>query len=71
VMNADGTIFGLMPHPEAAGEIVLGSTDGLLIFQGMAKELAPTRARTPYRGLIDMDMGDTVGLIDLSRPDAT
>jgi phosphoribosylformylglycinamidine (FGAM) synthase-like amidotransferase family enzyme len=45
-MNEDGTIFGLMPHPEAAAEIALGSTDGLYIFRGMTKILHPNRART-------------------------
>jgi phosphoribosylformylglycinamidine synthase subunit PurQ / glutaminase len=46
VMNRTGNVFGLMPHPEAASEPVLGCTDGLLIFQGMTKALAPTLAAT-------------------------
>lgn len=46
VMNEDGTIFGLMPHPEAATEPLLGSTDGLLIFRGMIEALQPGRADT-------------------------
>ena len=31
VLNADGNVFGLMPHPEHAVDPVLGSTDGALI----------------------------------------
>jgi phosphoribosylformylglycinamidine synthase subunit PurQ / glutaminase len=31
VANADGNVFGLMPHPEHAVDSLLGSTDGALI----------------------------------------
>ena len=31
VLNADGNIFGLMPHPEHAVDPLLGSADGALI----------------------------------------
>ena len=46
VMNDRGNVFGLMPHPEAAAETILGCTDGLYIFQGMITPLAPTTAVT-------------------------
>jgi len=46
VMNREGTIFGLMPHPEAASEILLGSDDGLLIFRSMMEQITPNRALT-------------------------
>ncbi len=46
ICNAAGNVFGLMPHPEAASEAILGNTDGLLIFRGMTQLLDPTRART-------------------------
>lgn len=46
VCNEAGNVFGLMPHPEAASEAVLGNTDGLLIFEGMTRLLDPNRART-------------------------
>ncbi len=46
VCNAAGNVFGLMPHPEAASEAILGSTDGLRIFEGMTQLLDPTHART-------------------------
>jgi phosphoribosylformylglycinamidine synthase I len=31
VLNADGNVFGLMPHPEHAVDALLGSTDGAFI----------------------------------------
>ena len=31
VRNADGNVFGLMPHPEHAVDPLLGSSDGALI----------------------------------------
>ena len=31
VVNEDGNVFGLMPHPEHAVDALLGSTDGALI----------------------------------------
>ena len=31
VVNADGNVFGLMPHPEHAVDPLLGSSDGALI----------------------------------------
>jgi phosphoribosylformylglycinamidine synthase len=38
VMNAEGNVMGLMPHPEhAVEELVGGSADGLKLFEGMAR----------------------------------
>jgi phosphoribosylformylglycinamidine synthase subunit PurQ / glutaminase len=38
VMNAQGNVMGLMPHPEHAVEaLVGGSADGLKLFEGMAR----------------------------------
>jgi phosphoribosylformylglycinamidine synthase subunit PurQ / glutaminase len=39
VTNVDGTVLGLMPHPERAAETALGGTDGLLIFQSLLGSL--------------------------------
>lgn len=39
IMNREGTVFGLMPHPEAASERILGSADGLKIFGSMVQPL--------------------------------
>jgi phosphoribosylformylglycinamidine synthase subunit PurQ / glutaminase len=35
VVNAEGNVMGLMPHPEHAVEALLGSTDGALILGSM------------------------------------
>jgi phosphoribosylformylglycinamidine synthase subunit PurQ / glutaminase len=35
VRNAQGNVFGMMPHPEHAVDPLTGSTDGLCIFQSM------------------------------------
>jgi phosphoribosylformylglycinamidine synthase len=35
IVSAEGNVLGLMPHPERALESLLGSHDGLGIFQSM------------------------------------
>ena len=35
IVSAGGNVLGMMPHPERAVEAVLGSEDGLAIFQSM------------------------------------
>jgi phosphoribosylformylglycinamidine synthase subunit PurQ / glutaminase len=35
VINEEGTVLGLMPHPERAAESTLGGTDGTLIFHSI------------------------------------
>ena len=35
IVHEEGTILGLMPHPERAAEHAMGGTDGLLIFQSL------------------------------------
>lgn len=52
VTNDRGNVFGLMPHPEAAAEIILGSTDGLSIFRDMITPLAPNRPVTADKGVV-------------------
>jgi len=39
VMNDQGTVLGMMPHPERAAEAVVGGTDGLLLFQSLLGSL--------------------------------
>lgn len=36
VMNREGNVVGMMPHPERAVEALLGSDDGLYIFRSLA-----------------------------------
>jgi len=35
IYNKSGNVFGLMPHPERASESILGSSDGLGIFESI------------------------------------
>lgn len=35
VCNIQGNVLGMMPHPERASDPLLGSTDGLKLFQGL------------------------------------
>ncbi len=35
IVSAEGNVLGLMPHPERAVDPLLGSADGLGIFQSM------------------------------------
>jgi phosphoribosylformylglycinamidine synthase subunit PurQ / glutaminase len=41
VASASGTIIGLMPHPERAAEHLLGSADGLLVFESLERWVRP------------------------------
>jgi phosphoribosylformylglycinamidine synthase len=44
IINAQGNVLGLMPHPERSVEALLGSTDGLPIFTSLAEHLATARS---------------------------
>jgi phosphoribosylformylglycinamidine synthase I len=39
IVNEEGTVLGLMPHPERAAEAAVGGTDGLLIFHSLLGSL--------------------------------
>ncbi len=39
IMNAEGNVLGMMPHPERCAEAVLGNEDGRLIFLSMLESL--------------------------------
>jgi len=41
IVNRQGNVFGLMPHPERAAERELGSADGRAIFTSLLRSLAP------------------------------
>lgn len=45
ISNAQGNVFGLMPHPERSSEKILGSSDGLLIFKSIRDWLQIHRGR--------------------------
>ena len=44
IVNEAGNVLGMMPHPERAMEPILGSTDGVGVFQSMAKSLSTAAA---------------------------
>jgi phosphoribosylformylglycinamidine synthase len=35
IVNAEGNVLGMMPHPERAVEDILGSADGLKVFESL------------------------------------
>jgi phosphoribosylformylglycinamidine synthase subunit PurQ / glutaminase len=39
IVNDEGNVFGLMPHPERAAETAMGGTDGLMIFHSLLGSL--------------------------------
>ncbi len=43
IVNERGNVLGLMPHPERASEILLGSVDGLKIFNSLIGSFIPAR----------------------------
>ena len=40
IVNAEGNVLGMMPHPERALDAWLGSTDGLPLFESMLARVA-------------------------------
>jgi phosphoribosylformylglycinamidine synthase subunit PurQ / glutaminase len=40
IINEQGTVLGLMPHPERSVEMLLGSSDGLPLFESLAERVA-------------------------------
>ena len=44
ILSEDRNVLGMMPHPDRSSESLLGSTDGLTIFQSMAQTLAGAAA---------------------------
>jgi phosphoribosylformylglycinamidine synthase subunit PurQ / glutaminase len=45
LLSASGRVLGLMPHPERACEDLLGSADGRLIFESLARWIGSARLR--------------------------
>ncbi|MEM9927073.1 MAG: phosphoribosylformylglycinamidine synthase subunit PurQ [Cyanobacteria bacterium P01_D01_bin.50] len=39
ICNRDGNVLGMMPHPERAADAMLGSTDGLGLFEGLLENV--------------------------------
>ena len=39
IINSEGNVLGMMPHPERCAEDILGNKDGKLIFQSLLKAM--------------------------------
>ncbi|MCK5127069.1 MAG: phosphoribosylformylglycinamidine synthase subunit PurQ [candidate division Zixibacteria bacterium] len=46
ISNREGNVLGMMPHPERAVESILGSDDGLLVFDSMVNYLVNKPAKS-------------------------
>jgi phosphoribosylformylglycinamidine synthase subunit PurQ / glutaminase len=44
ILNEHGNVLGLMPHPERSVELLLGSADGLPLFESLAERLGVAAA---------------------------
>jgi phosphoribosylformylglycinamidine synthase len=51
IMNAEGNVFGLMPHPERACESLLGSEDGRVILGSMLDAITARRSVSSSAGV--------------------
>ena len=47
VVNADGNVMGLMPHPEHAVDALTGSTDGALLLGSLVDATRRVEAAVP------------------------
>lgn len=45
ITNRAGNVLGMMPHPERASEALLGSSDGLALFQSLLEAITTAAAR--------------------------
>jgi phosphoribosylformylglycinamidine synthase len=50
ICNAGRNVVGLMPHPERACELAVGSADGLVLFQSVVRSLADRGVLQGARG---------------------
>jgi phosphoribosylformylglycinamidine synthase len=41
ILNRERNVIGMMPHPERATETLMGSSDGLAVFQSLLQAVAP------------------------------
>lgn len=44
IVNERGNVLGMMPHPERAGELIMGGTDGLLLWRSVIESGVATVA---------------------------
>jgi len=51
ITNVDGNVLGMMPHPERAAESILGSTDGLPLFESIRDTVLARQSRPAKIGV--------------------
>ncbi len=51
IMNADGNVLGMMPHPERSAESILGNEDGRLIFLSMLTSFGASELQSKLVGV--------------------
>lgn len=57
IINEDGNVLGMMPHPERAVDPLLGHTDGQRIFQSVINSHVSRRLSVGYAGLSHIAAG--------------
>jgi phosphoribosylformylglycinamidine synthase len=57
IVNEHGNVMGLMPHPERSVEALLGSTDGLGVFESLQRSVTEAVAVNAAAGRPDWEAG--------------
>jgi phosphoribosylformylglycinamidine synthase len=57
IINETGNVLGIMPHPERSVEALLGSTDGLGLFESLRRSAEGTVGAAPMAGRPDWEAG--------------
>jgi phosphoribosylformylglycinamidine synthase subunit PurQ / glutaminase len=50
IVGEGGNVLGMMPHPDRSSEALLGSSDGLLLFESVISNLSPSPAPSSTPG---------------------
>jgi phosphoribosylformylglycinamidine synthase len=50
LINKEGNVLGMMPHPERCSNAVLGKTDGMFIFNALANQILQTKTAPALAG---------------------
>jgi phosphoribosylformylglycinamidine synthase len=50
IMNKEGNVLGMMPHPERCSDAVLGKTNGRLIFNSLANHILQSKTTPALAG---------------------
>lgn len=50
IMNKEGNVLGMMPHPERCSDAVLGKTNGRLIFNSLANHILQSKTAPALAG---------------------